>query len=307
MAPILTITLNPTIDVFGEALEVQPTHKVRMTDARHEPGGGGINVARVISVLGGNVEALFLSGGEMGVYLGRLLDDEGIRHHAIPIDGQTRIAFMVHDQKTGLEYRFLPEGPEVLDRDIAACVDAIGRQAEGFVVVSGSLPRGAPPDSYARMTKAANARGLKLVLDSSGAGLKAAVEAGGIHLLKPSRSELEHLTGRRLTDAELEPATRELASTGKARFIAVTLGAEGALLVSRDITLRLPALDVPVRSAVGAGDSFLGAMVWAISTDWPLENAFRLGMAAGAAATMNSGTVLCRRDDVLALYERSGG
>jgi 6-phosphofructokinase 2 len=243
----------------------------------------------------------------MGFYLGRLLDGEGIRHHAIPIEGQTRIAFMVHDQKTGFEYRFLPEGPEVAEHDIATCVDAIGRQAEGFVVVSGSLPRGAPPDSYARMTRAAQARGLKLVLDSSGVGLKAAVEAGGIHLLKPSRSELENLVGRRLTDSELEPAAREMALTGKARFIAVTLGAEGAMLVSRDKTLRLPALDVPVRSAVGAGDSFLGAMVWAMSSDWPLEEAFRLGMAAGAAATMNSGTVLCRRDDVIALYERSGG
>lgn len=307
MGSVLTITLNPTIDVFGEAEAVRPTHKVRLHDTTYEPGGGGINVARIIKSLGGAVEAMALSGGEMGAFLGRLLEAEGVPYRPVPIAGQTRVALMARDQSTGLEYRFLPEGPMVTVEDIDRCAGEIARKAEGFVVASGSLPRGAPTDSYARMAKAAAAHSLPFVLDTSGAALKAALEEGGIYLVKPSLSELESVTGHKLDPAEIEPAARALATSGKARIVAVTLGAEGAVLVTADKTFRMPAIEVPVRSAVGAGDSFLGAMIWALTENWPLEEAFRLGTAAGAAATSNPGTTLCSREAVVRLYTECGG
>ncbi|PZF75917.1 1-phosphofructokinase family hexose kinase [Aestuariivirga litoralis] len=307
MAAILTITLNPTIDVFGEAEKVRPTHKVRLKDTSFEPGGGGINVARVIAALGGEVEALALSGWEMGAFLGRLLKDEGIPWTPIAMEGETRVALMVHDQSTGLEYRFLPEGPEVHAHEIDACAEAILRKKEGYVVASGSLPRGAPADSYVRLAKAAAANGLPFVLDSSGAALKAALQHGGIHLVKPSLSELESLAGHELDAPGIEAAARAIITAGQARMVAVTLGADGAVLATPDRVLRLPAMAVEVRSAVGAGDSFLGAMVWALSQGWDIEQAFLLGMAAGAAATGNPGTSLCRKEDVFSLFERAGG
>jgi 6-phosphofructokinase 2 len=89
---------------------------------------------------------------------------------------------------------------------------------------------------------------------------------------------------------------------GKVQMVAVTLGADGAMLVTAEGVLRRKAIDVPVRSAVGAGDSFLGAMVWAMTEGWPTKDAFRLAMAAGAAATSNPGTTLCRKQDVLRLF-----
>ena len=307
MAAVLTITLNPTIDVFGEAAEVRPTHKVRLRDTSFEPGGGGINVARIISTLGGDVEALALSGWEMGEFLGRLLKDEGIHWKPIPMEGETRVALMVHDQSTGLEYRFLPEGPEVHEHEIDACADAILHKKDGFVVASGSLPRGAPVDSYVRLAKAAARNGLPFVLDSSGAALKAALEHGGIYLVKPSQSELESYAGHALDAAGIEAAAKSIIARGQARMVAVTLGADGAVLATADKLLRLPAIPVEVRSAVGAGDSFLGAMVWALSEGWEIEQAFLLGMAAGAAATGNPGTSLCSREDVFGLFEKAGG
>lgn len=307
MAPVLTITLNPAIDVFGEADEVRHTHKVRLRDTTYEPGGGGINVARIIKALGGQVEALALSGGEMGAFLGRLLEAEGVPFHAVPISGQTRVALMARDQSTGLEYRFLPEGPVISPAEIDRCAAEIARRSAGFVVASGSLPKGAPVDSYVRMINAAAAHNLPFVLDTSGAALKCALQAGGIHLVKPSLSELESFAGQRLEGGQIEAAARALVDSGKVRMVAVTLGSEGAVLVSSDVTLRLPAIPVPVRSAVGAGDSFLGAMVFALAADWPLEEAFRLGMAAGAAATSNAGATLCRREDVDRLYLENGG
>jgi 6-phosphofructokinase 2 len=300
--PILTITLNPTIDVFGAAKAVQPTHKVRLSNATYEPGGGGINVARVITTLGGKAEAAFLAGGEMGKFLERLVGEEGIRQHPLAITGQTRVALMVRDESTGLEYRFLPDGPEVTAADIERCAAAISATRSGIVVASGSLPRGAPVDSYARLARAAARNALPFVLDTSGEALRAALEEGGILLVKPSRSELESLAGGRLEEAALEAAARALADAGKAQLVAVTLGADGAMLVSAGEILRQPAITVPVLSAVGAGDSFLGAMVWAMSERWPHADAFRLAMAAGAAATSNPGTTLCRKEDVFRLY-----
>ena len=302
MAAVLTITLNPAIDVFGAADAVKSTEKVRLSDATYEPGGGGINVARVIATLGGDVEALALAGGEMGAFLARLAAEEGLAFHPVAIAGQTRVALMVRDQSTGLEYRFLPEGPVVAEADIETCVAAIAARTQGYVVASGSLPRGAPADSYVRMAQAAARHALPFVLDTSGAALTAALAHGGLFLIKPSRSELESYAGQVLDQAGIEAAAQQLAASGKARMVAVTLGGDGALLATRESLIRLPAISVPVRSAVGAGDSFLGAMVWALTQNWPMEKAFRLAMAAGAAATSNAGTTLCRREDVFALY-----
>lgn len=307
MAPVLTITLNPTIDVFGEADAVVPTHKVRLRDTTYEPGGGGINVARIIKALGGEVEALALSGGEMGAFLGRLIEAEGVPYRPVPIDAQTRVALMARDKSTGLEYRFLPEGPQISETDIDHCAREIAHKTDGMVVASGSLPKGAPVDSYARLAKAAAAHQLPFVLDTSGAALKSALDAGGIYLVKPSLSELESFAGSKLSGGDIDTAAQALVNSGRTKMAAVTLGSEGAILATADKLFRLPAIQVPVRSAVGAGDSFLGAMVWALTRDWPLEEAFRLGMAAGAAATSNAGATLCRKEDVLRLYQANGG
>lgn len=300
--PVLTITLNPTIDVFGAADKVRPTHKVRLSRATYEPGGGGINVARVITTLGGAAEAVFLAGGEMGAFLGRLLREEGIAQRPVEIAGQTRVALMVHDDATGLEYRFLPEGPEVTTDDIEHCAEAIAATAGGIVVASGSLPRGAPKDSFARLARAAAKNAMPFVLDTSGEALGAALDEGGLLLVKPSRGELEAHAGASLDEEGLAAAARALVDAGKVQMVAVTLGADGAMLVSAEGVLRRAAIDVPVRSAVGAGDSFLGAMVWAMTQGWPIKDAFRLAMAAGAAATSNPGTTLCRKEDVLQLF-----
>lgn len=307
MVRVLTMTLNPTIDVFGEADAVRPTHKVRLRDTTYEPGGGGINVARIIKALGGEVEALALSGGEMGAFLGRLLEAEGVPYRPVQIAGQTRVALMARDQSTGLEYRFLPEGPVISELDIDNCAAEIAQTSEGIIVASGSLPKGAPVDSYARMAKAAAAHQLRFVLDTSGAALKSALEAGGLYLVKPSLSELESYAGRKLEGSDIEAAAQTLVASGQTKMAAVTLGAEGAILATAGKILRLPAISVPVRSAVGAGDSFLGAMIWALSQGWPVEEAFRLGMAAGAAATSNAGATLCRKEDVIRLYRDNGG
>jgi 6-phosphofructokinase 2 len=212
---------------------------------------------------------------------------------------------MVQEQSTGLEYRFVPDGPRMTADELLPCLAAVAEHRGEFVVVSGSLPPGAPEDIYARLAEATTRRGAKFVLDSSGPGLSKTLETSHVHLMKPSRSEIEKLVGRRLDDEGLTVAAMNIVEKGLAKMVAVTLGADGALLASEKGFVRVPAIHVRVRSAVGAGDSFLGAMTWALSEGQTPEKAFRLGLAAGAAAVMMPGSKLCRKQDVLSLFERT--
>ncbi|MBI2719741.1 MAG: hexose kinase [Rhizobiales bacterium] len=307
MAEILTVTLNPTIDISSEAEVVRPTRKTRTVDTRQSPGGGGINVARVIAALGGQADAVYLAGGEIGALLDRLLTSEGIHHQHIAIAGQTRIGYMVRERSTGLEYRFVPAGPTVDSHELQPCFQAVESHRGRYVVASGSLPQGVPADAYARIAHIATARAARFVLDSSGIGLQATLEKSKAFLVKPSFGELEHLVGRTLSQADASEAAAGIVARGAAEYVAVTMGADGALLASSAGVIHLPAIHVRVRSTVGTGDSFLGAMIWALSENKTPEAAFRLGLAAGAAAAMTPGNRLCQRDDVFELYRRAGG
>lgn len=307
MTAILTITLNPTVDIFGEADLVRPVRKIRTLNERRDPGGGGVNVARVITAMGGQVEAMFLAGGATGMLLDTLLGREGVHRRMTPAAADTRIAFTVFERASGLDYRFVPTGFTATEAELRPCIDAVEAHRGHYVVASGSLPDGAPPDIYARMANIAADRGARFVLDSSGDGLRVTLEKARVFLVKPSIGELEQLAGRKLDEDGVRAAASELVSGGGAEIVAVTMGREGALLASAAGMLRVSAPHVAARSAVGAGDSFLGAMVWALANDWALESAFRLGIASGAAAVMTPGTQLCRREDVLNLYPMAGG
>lgn len=302
MTQILTITLNPTVDISSQAEVVRPTRKTRTSNTRYDAGGGGINVARVIATLGGDAEAIFLAGGEIGMLLDRLLGDEGIRRRFFPITGQTRIGVVVQEQTTGLEYRFVAEGPTVQSDELQPCLNAALTHGGSYVVASGSLPAGVPDDTYARIAHATASRGARFVLDSSGAGLQATLEKSRVFLVKPSLGELEKLVGQKLNEDGVRRAAADIVARGAAEIVAVTMGPDGALLATSGGVLRVPAIPVRVRSAVGAGDSFLGAMIWSLSEGKSPEEAFRLGVAAGAAKVMTPGTKLCKRSDVLDLF-----
>jgi 6-phosphofructokinase 2 len=298
MTHILTLTLNPALDCSAEAQHVEPVHKVRTFNEIYAPGGGGINVARAIVRLGGNATALYLAGGATGSFLGELLDKAGVAHEAVRIEGNTRISFNVFDRATAQDYRFVPEGPEVAAADIDRLLARVEAFAPGWIVASGSLPRGADPDVYARMADLV-AGSSSLVLDTSGAALKASIARGGLALIKPSIGELESIGGKPLKRAsEAEDAALALVKTGAAKMVAVTLGKDGGFLADGDGIYRVPAPKIEALSAVGAGDSFLAGMVQALSEGQTPRAAFRVGMAAGAAACLNIGTQLCHKADV---------
>ena len=298
MRPVVTLTVNPAIDAACIADEVVPMRKVRTRDERYDPGGGGINVARMVRALGGEAIAFYLAGGLTGQALEGLIEDCGIASVRVPIAGQTRVSHTVFETSTGHEFRFTPEGPEVTAAECHNCLEVLSILNCDYFIVSGSLARGMPPDFYASVAKLAKARGGKVVLDSSGVALHRTL-AEGVYLVKPSKRELENLLGRKAaTPADEEALARELVERGGAEIVALTLGGDGAVLASREGVLRLASPQIHARSAVGAGDAFLGAMVWALANGRTIDHAFTYGVAAGAATAMTPGTEQGSREDI---------
>jgi 6-phosphofructokinase 2 len=302
----VTLTPNPAIDISTAVDEVLPIRKLRCTAARRDPGGGGINVARVVRRFGGEVAAIYPAGGSTGKLLQQLVDREGVRSVAISVTEETREDFTVLEEKSGKQYRFVLPGAKLSQTDWKACLSRLQEMEPmpAYVVGSGSIPPGVPDDFYARMARIAKTRGSNPVVDTSGSAL-AEVLKEGVYLVKPNLRELQELTGATLHDRNSQmSACRKLIEAGCAEIVVLTLGADGAILVTSGAAYAASASDVEVVSAVGAGDSFVGGMVWKLAGGAEVADAFRCGVAAGSAAVMNAGTELCHAQDAANLYPR---
>lgn len=305
MTRVITFTPNPAIDVWMSVTKIVPTRKLRCTAAQRDPGGGGINVARVIARLGGDVTALYATGGVTGQLLRRLVDAEGVASITVAVKEETREDFTLREEISGAQYRIVTPGPRFSECEWQGCLDRLDALtgSDGIVVASGSLPVGVPDDFYARAARIAARTGAKFVLDSSGAPLAAALKEH-VYIVKPSRGELSGLAGDALPDEpQCVRAASRLVKAKMTEAVAVTLGDKGALLVTRDGALRAQPLPVKVVSTVGAGDSFLGAMVWSLARGDDIRIAFRYGVAAGSAALLHPGTQLCSAADVHTLFD----
>ena len=301
---IVTLTMNPAIDVSTSVDYVIPDEKLRCGPPTYEAGGGGINVARAIHKLGGAALALFPAGGPAGLLLASLLDAEGVSHRAMPIAGWTRENLNATETVTHRQFRFLMPGPALAEDEWRAMLTRLAALSPmpRFLVVSGSLGPGVPVDFYARVAEGARRAGVKVVLDTSGEPLRRAAEAG-VYMLKPSLHEFEELTWERGADELRLPLLgRRLVESKQCELLVLSLGARGVLWMSQSERGRLATPAVPVKSSVGAGDSMVAGIVLALSRGQTLREAITLGVAAGAASVMNPGTELCHPEDVGRLY-----
>lgn len=308
MQSIVTLTMNPALDVSTSVEKVVNTHKLRCSDARFDPGGGGVNVARVIQRLGGRATALYAVGGPLGDLYQGLLEKELDDAQPIRIEGNTRESFHVTETSTGDEYRFVLEGPKWQEREWRAALDRLEEALVdgGYLVVSGSLPDGVPDDFIARAAHVAKAAGARCVVDASGASLEAAL-AEGVFLVKPNKRELRDLTGAKLdSPEEQEEVLRRILGEGGAEIVALSLGADGAWFANAGEVFHVAAPEVEARSAVGAGDSFVAALTLRLTDGVSLQDAARYAVAAGAAALLTEGTEMCRDEDVERLYQELG-
>lgn len=300
---IVTLTMNPALDITTSIDVVRPTDKMRCAATRYDAGGGGINVAHIAYVLGGSVLAVFPAGGSTGGLIAKLLGDEGVPFCQVPIAAATRESFTINESSSGQQYRFVLPGPQLTLREQAHCLEELRAAAKSadFVVASGSLPPGVTADFYQRVADMCRPLGVRLILDTSGGGLQHV--SSGVFLLKASVRELRECVGRRLeTEAEQLAAAHELVDEGRAEVVLVSLGSHGALLATCHGSQRFPAVPMPGGSGVGAGDAMVAAIAVGLCRGWPLIKSVRLGIAAGAAMLMTPGTACCDRADVERLF-----
>jgi 6-phosphofructokinase 2 len=303
---IVTLTMNPALDVAADTDEVRPTDKIRCRAVRYDPGGGGINVARFAHALGASVAAVFTVGGSTGTRVADLVQGAGVPATTVAIAGATRESFTVNERTTGRQYRFVLPGPALTFDEQDRCLDALGGAASSaqFVVASGSLPPGVRPDFYQRVAEVCRRTGARLILDTSGIGLNHVTS--GVFLCKPSVRELRECVGRDLpTEGEQLAAAHEMIDRGVAHVVVVSLGAQGVLLATSGDSHSFPAIPVPVVSGVGTGDALVAGIAVGMSRGWSVEDSVRYGIAAATAKLRTAGTSVFERDDVETLFESS--
>jgi 6-phosphofructokinase 2 len=306
MQSIMTLTVNPSIDSSSAVKQVVSDHKLRCQAQQRSPGGGGINVARAIHRLGGDALAVYLAGGPTGLLLAELLKKEGVRQHTLPIEEWTRENYSLLEESTQRQYRFIVPGPTVSEAEWSRCLDYFANLVDkpDYLVASGSLPPGVPADFYARLGRIARKNNMRFVLDSSGEPLRLGLREG-VYLVKPSLREMCELVGKDLPEEpDQAEAAIHLVQSGQAEIVVLSLGSEGALLASAAGTQLIWAPAVRTKDRVGAGDSMVGGIVLGLSRGKPLDSAVRLGIAAGTASTLRTGTELCSLEDTERLLER---
>jgi len=302
---ILTITLNPALDLTTAVDRVESGHKLRCGPARLDPGGGGVNVSRAIAKLGGRSTPFIAIGGTMGESFRSLLEAEGVAADWFGIAGVTRQSIVVNERLSGAQFRFVLPGPEWSAQEAVLCLEAIRellackRNGIAYTVVSGSLPPGLPNDFYQKISGLVADAGARLVLDTSGRELDMATHGSDHppHIWIMDQDEAEHVARHPLDSlGALEAIAQDLKARGLAAIVILTFGEGGAVAISDTETLRIVPPKVEVVSKVGAGDSFVAGLILKLAGGAALREACCYAVAAAASAVTTPATELCNAE-----------
>ena len=303
MKHIVTVTFNPAVDKSTTVPQLVPSHKMKTTAPVYQPGGGGVNVARALKMLGTPATAIYFEGGNAGLFFSALLEEEGVNTIPIKTQGATRENFIVSEVSTGKQYRFGLPAPAISEAELAQLLGAIAAiEHLDYLVISGSIPENIPLSIFERLKSIADLKKARLVVDTSGLALAEALTAG-LYLIKPSLSEIAELSGKHnISKEEAIEAAKQLINSNKCEIIVISLGGDGAVLVSKDAVFDVAAPQVKVMSTVGAGDSMLAGILYTLAHNRDLSTALKYGVACGTAATIKLGTGLCEKARVEELF-----
>ena len=287
MNKILTVTLNPAIDVRYNIEKIEMGNINRTTAVEKNAGGKGINVSRVIKQLGGDILATGIVGGYTGKLFLSKLDKDSIENSFLETDFETRTCIAAIDKNTGKITEFL-ESAEGKEKDFEKFLEkyiSILEKGIKLVCGSGSLLKGIKKDSYNILINEASKRGIKFILDTSGDTLAKGIEAAPF-LIKPNQDELEDMFKKKFaTLNEIVEGAREIIKKG-VENVMVTLGGNGAVLITKNEVYRATFPKVQIKNTVGSGDSTIGGFAYGIAEGKTLEESFKLGVACGTTNAM---------------------
>lgn len=297
---IITLTINPALDKSAKVDGLIPEQKLKCHSIQYQPGGGGINISRMLKRLGTETTCVFTSGGDTGKYLADLLIKEKIQPKIIPVNVWTRENLSVVDTQSNLQYRFGMLGNELSETELNSIKNLLNDlvNPQDILVLSGSLAPNMPVDYYAQLIKLFANKNVKIIMDTSGPELKEALKEN-VFLMKPNQKELAQLAGKEfLYTAEQEAIAVELMNSKKAEYVVVSLGARGAFLACRDGVFYKSTPSVKVKSTIGAGDSMVAGLIYGIQNNFPPEKILKWGVACGVATTMSEGTNLGSKENI---------
>ena len=293
---ITTVCMNPSFDKTASVSALRAGGMNRLQGVRYDVGGKGINVATVLKRLGVEAECVGCLGAENGAAFLALLEKERLTFHHFSLSGNVRTNVKLWDAEAQAITELNEEGPEMTAAQQTAFLALLLEKTQGskFIVFSGSVPAGCAPSTYQAYIR--SLKGDRCVLDATGEALRLAISERPF-LIKPNLPEMEEIMHTRLSSLDsVRKAALSLIDQG-ARNVMVSLGKDGALLVTENNTLYAKALPVEARSTVGAGDAMLGGMLMGLDQGEGIEASFPYGIAAGAASVMTEGTQLLQLSD----------
>ncbi|MCA9395590.1 MAG: 1-phosphofructokinase family hexose kinase [Candidatus Omnitrophica bacterium] len=299
MSQILTVTLNPALDVHSHIQCLAPGEKMRTTSSCFLPGGGGVNVSRAIQSLNGKSRCFYLKGGPVGSYLELLMDDIGLEQHYVPIQDNNRHHFNVLDESTGQHYRFGMPGPCVSPDEMTATLNYFHNLQDVYgsiAVLSGSIPSGLPHDFYARITRILKAKNMKVVVDAKGSALKAAVREGA-YLFKMNLDEFSQLADFDPEDiSSIIRAGKNFVRQHDVQKVILSMSDKGAIGICGDESMFIRVPETIGHHVVGSGDSMVAGIVMNLGCQMSTQDGLMYGVAAGTSCALSPMDELCRRD-----------
>jgi 6-phosphofructokinase 2 len=305
MPAVVTITFSPCIDKNIAVHELLPDHKLTGSAPELHPGGGGINIARVLQRFGEQAVAIYPAGGYTGKYLTEMMDSDGISSVVVNSSLATRENIIISETSSGRQYRLGTPPIPLSKTETDTLLGKVDRIASfDFLIVSGSFPPGLESNIMTQLSAIAVKRKAKFIVDTKGKPMKAAIDAG-VFLIKPNLGELAALTGKQfIADNDVEKTATQVLAGGKCEAIVVSMGERGAALITADHSERIMAPVVQHKSTVGAGDSMVAGIVAGLLKGLTLSNAVRFGVACGTAATLQSGSNLCEPIDAYGILDK---
>ena len=297
---IITVTLNPAVDKTVEVDNCTIDSVNRVSSIKLDAGGKGINVSKVVKSLGGESVALGVLAGGTGEFIKNYLDNEEIKNDFSFVPGETRTNIKIVDKVKGTNTDINEPGSSISEEDIKKIKEKVFNNAkqEDILVLSGSVPQGVEKNIYELWIKEAKELGVKTILDADGELLKQGILSGP-YLIKPNIHELEKLFGVKIDGIpQVINLCQNIFDYG-VNIIAVSLGAEGALFMNKEKTIFAHGIKVKVKSTVGAGDSMVAALAFALDKGYSFEKAVTLSVASATAGVMTEGTTAGELEDIL--------